>query len=507
MDNNQIRIRFAPSPTGFLHIGSLRTVLFSYIIAKKLNGKFILRIEDTDQKREVEGVVNGLINILNWTGIKFDEGPHVGGNFGPYIQTQRLEIYKKYYQELLKKGEAYYCFCDEEKLKLMRNEQMQKKLPPRYNRNCRDLKEDEIKIKINNGESFVIRQKMPLQGKVVVCDELRGEIKFNNADLDDHVLIKSNKIPTYQFANVVDDHLMKITHVTRAEEWISSFPKNALLYKSFGWEMPKFIHFPIVLNKEGGKLSKRQGDVAVEDYKEKGFLPEALINFCALMGWHPKGDNEILNLNQIIDIFEIKDMGISSAVFDVEKLNWINGNYIRTKPLDELTKMCVPYLIKDGLIEKNENNYKILATNEIINFDYIKKVVGLEQERMKKLSEIGELVNFFFIDKIEYEVELLKWKKVDLKQILENLKLAKKELERIQDIEFIKENLEKILMNLTKETGVGELLWPLRVALTGQKFSPGPFEIAEILGKKKCLERIEQAIKIVCPALRDPEAG
>lgn len=339
---------------------------------------------------------------------------------------------------------------------------------------------------------------MPIKGKIIVHDELRGDIEFNNADLDDHVLIKSNGIPTYQFANVIDDHLMKITHVTRAEEWISSFPKNALLYQSFEWEMPKFIHFPIVLNKEGGKLSKRQGDVAVEDFKEKGYLAEALINFCVLMGWHPKDDNEILSIDQIINLFEIKDMGISSAIFDIEKLNWINGCYIRNKPLDELTEMCIPYLIKDGLIEIiDKQKYKILLTKEIIDFDYLKKIISLEQERMKKISEIGELVKFFFIDKLEYEFELLRWKKNDLKIVLENLKLAKEELEKIQDMEFTKENLEKILIDLTKKTGVGELLWPLRVALTGQKNSPGPFEVAEILGKKRCLQRIKQAIDLI----------
>jgi len=512
--DNQIRLRFAPSPTGFLHIGSLRTVLFSYLIAKKLNGKFILRIEDTDQKREVEGAIEGLIKILDWVGIKFDEGPCIGGDFGPYIQTQRLEIYNKYLEKLLKTKKAYYCFCAPERLQKMREEQQNKKLPPRYDRKCRDLSEEEVKQKIKAGEKFVIRQKMPLQGEVVVYDELRGEIKFKAEDLEDHVLIKSNGIPTYQFANVVDDHLMKISHVTRADEWISSFPKNALLYQSFGWDMPKFIHFSVVLNKEGGKLSKRQGDVAVEDYKEKGYLSEVLINFCALLGWHLKNakiksmsqvksrdqkskllEEEIFSIEKLIELFEIKDIGKSAGIFDIEKLNWMNGYYIRQMDLDKLTEMCIPYLEKDELIQKIENKkFKILATREVVDFDYFKKVIGLEQERMKKLSEIGELTKFFFIDKLEYETELLRWKKVDMNIILKNLELAKEELEKIQDVNFIKENLEKFLMDLTKKTGVGDLLWPLRVALTGQKFSPGPFEIASILSKKKCFKRIEQAM-------------
>jgi nondiscriminating glutamyl-tRNA synthetase len=378
--NNKIRLRFAPSPTGFLHIGSLRTVLFSYLIAKKLNGKFILRIEDTDQKREVEGTIKGLIKILNWVGIKFDEGPilisqkkikdiqnskfkiqNYLGEYGPYIQSERLDIYKKYLEELLKTKKAYHCFCTPERLQKKREEQQSKKLPSRYDKKCRDLSEEEIGQKIKAGEKFVIRQKIPLQGEVIVYDELRGEIKFKAKDLEDHVLIKSNGIPTYQFANVVDDHLMEISHVTRADEWISSFPKNVLLYQSFGWKIPKFIHFPVVLNKEGGKLSKRQGDVSVEDFKEKGYLPEALINFCALMGWHLKKskiknqnvnlEEEIFSMEELIKLFEIKDMRTSPSIFDIEKLNWMNGYYIRKMDLNKLTEMCVPYLIKNKLIK------------------------------------------------------------------------------------------------------------------------------------------------------------
>jgi nondiscriminating glutamyl-tRNA synthetase len=378
--NNKIRLRFAPSPTGFLHIGSLRTVLFSYLIAKKLNGKFILRIEDTDQKREVKGAIKGLIKILNWVNIKFDEGPilisqkkikdiqnskfkiqNYLGEYGPYIQSERLDIYKINLEKLLKTKKVYHCFCTPERLQKIREEQQSKKLPSRYDKKCRNLSEEEIRQKIKAGEKFVIRQKMPLQGEVIVYDELRGEIKFKAKDLEDHVLIKSNGIPTYQFANVVDDHLMEISHVTRADEWISSFPKNILLYQSFGWKIPKFIHFPVVLNKEGGKLSKRQGDVSVEDFKEKGYLPEALINFCVLMGWHLKKskiknqnvnlDEEIFSMKELIKLIEIKDMRTSSSIFDIEKLNWMNGYYIRKMNLNKLTEMCVPYLIKNKLIK------------------------------------------------------------------------------------------------------------------------------------------------------------
>jgi len=319
---SKIRTRFAPSPTGFLHIGSLRTVLFAYLIAKSNDGDLVLRIEDTDQTRKVEGAKKSLTSILDWIGIKFDEGYGIGGEFGPYIQTERLDIYKKYSDKLINNGKAYRCFCSPERLKKMREDQQERKEPPRYDQTCRDLSEAEINKKLNNKDPFVIRQKMPKGAEVIVHDELRGGIKFKCDELDDHVLIKANGIPTYQFAVVVDDHIMKISHVLRGEEWIPSFPKNILLYKAFGWTPPKFIHMPLTLNKGGGKLSKRQSDVAVEDYRKKGYLPEALINFSALMGWHPKGDNEIFSLDELVCEFKIKDMGISASVFDIEKLDY-----------------------------------------------------------------------------------------------------------------------------------------------------------------------------------------
>ncbi|MBU2264204.1 glutamate--tRNA ligase, partial [Patescibacteria group bacterium] len=354
-----IRIRFAPSPTGFLHIGSLRIALFDYLTAKSLDGKLILRVEDTDEKREVQGATESLIKILDWAGLKFDEGPHVGGNFGPYIQSQRLNIYKKYVDELLADNQAYYCFCSVERLQKMREEQQAQKQPPKYDKFCRNLSKEEIEKKIKQGESYVIRQKIPLDGEIIVYDELRGEIKFQNANLEDHILLKADGRPTYQLANAVDDHLMEISHVLRGDEWLSSFPKNILLYQAFGWQLPKFIHLPLTLNKDGGKLSKRQGDVAIEDYKTKGYLPEALLNFCVLQGWHPSASikasvdkkDEILSLEEMVKYFDYHSMGISPSVFDIEKLDYFNGYYIRQKPLEELTKLCLPFLVKDEIIE------------------------------------------------------------------------------------------------------------------------------------------------------------
>jgi len=479
---NKIRTRFAPSPTGFLHMGSLRTVLFDFLIAKSLGGKFILRIEDTDQKREVEGAVEKLIDIIEWFGIKIDEGPHVGGEFGPYIQSQRLDIYKKYIEELLKKDEAYPCFCTEEKLKAMREEQQAKKMPPRYDRACRDLKKEEAEERMKKGEKYVIRQKMPISGEILAHDELRGEIKFNCAYLDDHILMKSNGIPTYQFANVVDDHFMEITHVVRGEEWIPSFPKNILLYNSFGWTPPKFFHMTLTLNKGGGKLSKRQGDVSVEDYRAKGYLPEALLNFSVLLGWHPEGEEEIISLEEMVKNFKIEKMGTHPAVFDIEKLDYFNGYYIRHMDLDKLTNLCIPFLQKNDI--------------KTDNFEYIKKVIALEQERLKKLSEIGELTKFFFEVKLDYDKNILAWKKMSLEDAKKNLTLLLVELKKIDEKNWERKYLENYLIKWIKESNYknGEFLWPLRVALTGREASPSPFEVAEVLGKERSISRVQSAI-------------
>jgi len=493
---NSVRVRFAPSPTGFLHIGGLRAVLFDYLITKTLGGKLILRIEDTDKKRQVEGAVQGLINILDWAGIKFDEGPHVGGDFGPYTQSERKEIYKEHAEALIKKGAAYRCFCNEDRLKKMREKQQAQKMPPRYDRACRDLSEQQAAEKIKNGEAFVVRQKMPLAGEIIAHDELRGDIKFSAADLDDQVLIKTDGMPTYQLANVVDDHLMKISHVLRGDEWISSFPKNILLYRGFGWEAPKFIHLTLTLNKTGGKLSKRQGDVAVEDFRAKGYLPEALLNFCVLQGWHPSASakapsdkkDEILGLDQMIEYFDYKDMGTSPAIFDIEKLDYFNGYYIRQMSLEKLTKLCLPFLGENLKLTNNAGKQSL---------EYMQKVIGLEQERLKNLSQIGELTAFMFMDDLQYEPKLLIWKKLTTEQVKINLQTIFELLEKTSEVDWTDKKMEEAIMSYlrAKEFKAGDYLWPMRAALTGQKASPGPFEVAEVLGKEASLKRINQAIK------------
>lgn len=486
----KIRTRFAPSPTGYLHIGGLRTALFALLIARSQNGKLIFRLEDTDQKRLVKDAADKLIKTLDWAGIKFDEGPHLGGEYGPYVQSERREIYKKYCTELIDKKKAYYCFCTEDRLMKIRKKQQQEKKPPRYDRCCRNLSEEQIADKIKAGIPYVVRQKMPLTGTVKVFDELRGEIVFRADELEDHVLIKSNGMPTYQFAVVVDDHLMEISHVVRGEEWIPSFPKNALLYRFFGWSEPKFIHLPLILNKNGGKLSKRKGDASVEDFIKKGYLAEALINFTALLGWHPKGDKEIFGLEELFKKFKISNMGVSSAVFDIAKLDFFNSYYIRQKNVDDLTDLCWPYL-QDN-ITKSSSRHKQSK-------EFAKKAIKTEQERMKQLSEIGDLTEFYYVDKLDLDSAMLPWKKTTTQATKDNLLTILEIVHKIPDKNWTNDSIEDSIITYLQaaKLKIGEYLWPMRVALTGRRASPGPFEVAEVLGKQETIERIKDAAKLL----------
>ena len=487
-------------------MGGLRTALYNYLFAKHNNGDFILRIEDTDKARFVEGSVEDLARILDLTGLKYSEGVFTDnsgkiaqkGDFGPYMQSERLDIYKKYIDELIKNDYAYFCFCSQERLEEMRKDQQTRKIAPMYDGKCRGLSKAEVKNLIKKKTPYVIRLKTPKSGFTEFKDLIYGKIKIANETIDDQVLIKSDGYPTYHFANVIDDHLMEISHVVRGEEWLPSTPKHILLYKAFGWDIPEFAHLPLLLNPDKSKLSKRQGDVAVEDYLNKGYLPEALLNFILLLGWNPKTEEEIFSLDEMIKRFDLSGVNKYGAVFNIEKLDWINGFYIRGTSIEELTKLCVPYLIEAGLIEKVSSiKYQVLSTGEEVGFDYLKKVVALEQERMKKLSEIGELVKFIFVDKLEYDEDLLIWKKMSSEKVKNNLELAYRELEKINEKNFTENNLEKVLRDLMERKGIktGELLWSLRVSLTGLKGSPGPFEVGGVLGKEKVLERIREGIK------------
>ncbi len=484
----KIRLRFAPSPTGFVHLGSLRTVLFDYLLTKSLNGELILRLEDTDKSREVKGALDNLLNICSWLGIEFSEGPHrENPNFAPYIQSQRISVYKKYTQELIQNGSAYPCFCTKESLDKMRNEQTKNKQAPKYDRKCRNLTKEEVKERLGKKENHVIRQKMPLEGEVKVYDELRGSISFKSNDLEDHILMKSDGMPTYQLASVIDDHLMEISHVSRGEEWIPSMPKNVLLYKAFNWEVPKFIHFPLILNKDGGKLSKRQGDVFVEEYKNQGYLPDALINFCALLGWHPKNDRELFTLNELEKEFSINGLGISPAIFDIDKLQHFNSHYLRKKSDNELYLLTKPFLIKAKLISENPNKEEEQKCL---------KLMPLAKERIKTLSDIPHFFSFFFND-IDYEKELLVWKNLSKEDIINNLQEILKILQeqKTWELKSLEENIISYLKENNKKNG--DYLWPLRVALSGAKFSPSPFENAWVLGKNESLNRIKKAIELL----------
>ena len=503
--NNKIRTRFAPSPTGMLHVGSLRTAFYNYLFAKHNNGDFVLRIEDTDRSRYVEGSIENLVKILDLMGLEYSEGIFTGnnsktcqkGDFGPYMQSERLEIYKKYVDELIKNDYAYFCFCSQERLNEMRKEQQAQKIAPMYDGKCRGLDKKEIQRLLDKKTPFVVRLKVPKDGFTEFDDLIYGKIKIANRTIDDQVIMKSDGFPTYHLANVIDDHLMEISHTIRGEEWLPSTPKHILLYKAFGWDLPKFAHLPLLLNPDKSKLSKRQGDVSVEDYLNKGYLPEALLNFILLLGWNPKTEEEVFSIEEMIKRFDLSGVNKTGAIFNTEKLDWINGVYVRHIPLEELTKLCVPYLIETKLIkEVSSIKYQVLSTGEVVNFEYLKKVVALEQERMKKLSEIGESVKFIFVDKLEYEKDLLIWKKMDFEKVKNNLELIYQELEKIDEKDLTKDNLEKVLRDLMEREGIktGELLWPLRVALTGLKGSPGPFDVAIVLGKEKVLERIQFAI-------------
>ncbi|MFA4817415.1 MAG: glutamate--tRNA ligase [Parcubacteria group bacterium] len=492
-EKNKIRVRFAPSPTGYMHVGNFRTALYTYLFAKKHKGDFILRIEDTDQKRYVQDALEKLIQIMDWAGLEYSEGVYIEdgkviqkGDFGPYIQSERLDIYKKYAQELVDKGQAYYCFCAPERLEEMRAEQSKKKQAPMYDRSCLQLSADEIKKKIEADEKYVIRQKINTEGFTEYEDLIRGKIKIKNDTLDDQILMKSDGYPTYNFANVIDDHLMQISHILRGEEYISSTPKYIQLYQNFGWKVPAFAHLPLLLNPDKAKLSKRQGDVSVEDYIQKGYLKKAIINFVAMLGWNPGegSTQEIFSVDELIEKFDLSHVHKSGAIFDLKKLDWLNAQYIKKLSIEELYEKTKEFFSEKDFFKNANDNKK---TEE-----YLKKVLTIEQERLVNFSGVGEANKFFFCDN-DYDKELLRWKKSTDEDLKNNLEKVKNILENIQDPNWTKENLEKNLLEAAGDRR-GDLLWPLRAALTGEQKSPSPFEVAWVLGKKETLDRIKKAL-------------
>jgi glutamyl-tRNA synthetase len=482
--SNEIRVRFAPSPTGYLHVGGLRTALYNYLFAKHHHGKFILRIEDTDQSRKVEGAVENLIQTLKWAGVEYDEGPDKDGGFGPYIQSQRLPVYITHAKELIQKGHAYYCFCSTERLAEVKNKNKELKLPFSYDRHCRNIAPDEAQRRVDAGEPHVIRMKMPLEGELTFEDIIRGKVTIGFNVLDDQVLIKSDGFPTYHLAVVVDDHLMGITHVIRGEEWLSSVPKHFLLYQFFGWEVPVMAHLPLLLNPDKSKLSKRQGDVAVEDYRNKGYLKEALVNFVAFLGWNPGDDRELFSIEQLVQEFSLERVGKSGAVFNVEKLNWLNQQHLRLKSYEELSMVMKPLLAAKGITVSDDA--------------YLETVIALLKDRLTFPQDFVDISEYFFVEPTSYDEAAIKknWETETPARV-----------RRLADTfnaltEFTHDSIETALRALAEQLQVktSKLIHPTRLALSGKSAGPGLFEMMVVLGKETVVRRLRTAAEKISAA-------
>jgi glutamyl-tRNA synthetase len=487
-----VRVRYAPSPTGEPHLGVLRTAIFDYLFAKANNGVFIVRQEDTDQARSVPGSFERILESLNWLGTPPDEGMMLTedgqltekGDFGPYTQSKRLDIYKKYSDQLIEAGKAYRCFCTSERLEQMRADQQAQKLPPRYDRHCRNLTPEESLYR--SAEKHVVRQAMPLEGTIVVKDLLRGDIEFQAADMDDHVLLKTDGFPTYQLANVVDDHLMEITHVLRGEEWISSGPKNVLLYQSFGWEPPVWVHLPLVLGPDKAKLSKRHGAEPVLSYRDRGYLPEAILNVLAFIGWSPGTEEEFFTKNELIQHFKLEKAQKAAAVFNLERLDFVNGWYIRHLAVGDVAEHMQPYLDKAGIT--------------IADPHYLLTVARILQERLKHFDETVE-VSWFFFKRPEVTDELRQLtipKKGDAETTHRILGEVVDFLSGLAEGQWKLDILQELLYSFTESHHYKnmEVLWPIRAALTGVQASPGTFEMLIILGKEESLERLRAVLSV-----------
>lgn len=479
MEYSKIRTRFAPSPTGYMHVGNLRTALYAYLISKHEDGDFILRIEDTDQERYVEGAVDIINNTLKATGLVHDEGPDLGGDYGPYVQSERKGIYLQYAKELVDKGEAYYCFCDKDRLENLRKDLESKNETFRYDKHCLHLSKEEIQENIEKGIPYVIRQNNPVEGTTSFEDVIYGHISVDNSELEDMILIKSDGLPTYNFANVVDDHLMKITHVVRGSEYLSSSPKYNRLYDAFGWEVPVYVHCPPIMKDAHNKLSKRNGDASFQDLVSKGYLKEAVLNYIALLGWNPGSNEEIFSLKELVKIFDYKNINKSPAIFDSQKLKWMNGEYIKRLALDTFHELALPYY--EGILPKEMDS---------------KKVSELMQTRVEILSEIPEKIGFF-AELPEYSVDIFLHKK--MKTTIENsLENLTKILPALEDLEpWNSDTIAELISEFVTKEGVknGQIMWPIRSALSGLQSSPGGYlELADILGKDESISRIKIAI-------------
>ncbi|GLC28772.1 glutamate--tRNA ligase [Clostridium omnivorum] len=481
MKTNKVRTRFAPSPTGYMHVGNLRTALYAYLIAKHEDGTFILRIEDTDQERYVEGAIDVIYNTMKLTGLNHDEGPDIGGDYGPYVQSERKGMYLEYAKQLVGKGEAYYCFCTKERLDSIKSSSEDSKGISKYDKHCLHLSKEEIEDNLAKGIPYVIRQNNPTAGTTTFDDVIYGTISVDNSDLEDMILIKSDGYPTYNFANVVDDHLMGITHVVRGSEYLSSSPKYNRLYEAFGWEIPVYVHCPPIMKDAQHKLSKRNGDASFEDLMEKGYLKDAVINYIALLGWNPGDNQEIFTLQELVEKFDYKNINKSPAIFDPVKLKWMNGEYIKKLSLEEFNAIAKPY-------------YEAVIKNPNIN---LLKISELLHTRTEILSDISEKVDFFDeLPKYSNELYVHKKMKTTIENSLENLEKVLPVLEAIENWEL--KTIEDTVLNLVVTLGIknGQLLWPMRTALSGKAMTPGgAFELADILGKEESVKRIKFGIE------------
>jgi len=481
-----IRVRFAPSPTGYLHVGGLRTALYNYLFARRNGGKFILRIEDTDRNRYVEGAVENLINALKWCGLEFNEGPDIGGNYGPYLQSQRLEIYQNHVHKLIEGGNAYYCFCTQQRLEQLKEEQQRQKLPQaKYDKHCQMLGSEEIKQKLETNTPYVVRLNVEPNRRIIFDDIVRGKVEFESNNVDDQVLIKSDGYPTYHLANVVDDHLMEISHVIRGEEWLSSTPKHVLLYEAFRWEKPVFAHLPLLLNPDRSKLSKRQGDVAVEDYRSKGFLRDALVNFVALLGWNAGDDKEFYNMEDLINNFSLERVNKSGAVFDLDKLSWLNAEHLRKKSDQELLSFLKEELVNSSFAPDSYDDNYLLA------------VISSMKERVSFVREYLSKSPYFFEAPSGYEETAVQknWRPETPGQMIKLIEAF------TSLINPGKEDYETSLSKVAEELniGKGKLIHPLRLSVSGMSTGPGVFDILTVLGKEEVLKRMKTALDKIKP--------
>ncbi|MFC1974233.1 glutamate--tRNA ligase [Chloroflexota bacterium] len=480
---NSVRVRYAPSPTGFPHVGNIRTALFNWLFARHSGGKFVVRIEDTDVERSIEGAIDAVLDSLRWLGLDWDEGPEVGGEYGPYFQSQRLDLYQKASEYLLAEGNAYKCYCSPETLAEMRAEQRHRKQPPGYDGRCRYLSAQERQENEARGIIPVVRFSVPLEGQTSFNDLIRGKVTFENSTLGDFVLLKSDGYPTYHLANIVDDHGMLISHILRSDEWLSSTPRHVMLYGALGYELPLFAHLPMILGGDRSKLSKRHGATALTEYRDQGYLPQVMLNFLALFGWALDDHTEVFSREELVQHFSLERVSKPGAIFSLDKLKWMNGLYIRNLSIEDLTEMLFPFLERD----------LPSSVNRPVSSEYVRQITPLVQERLTVLGEAAELYDFFFVDELDYDIVLLLGKKLTMETARVGLEAA---LKQLQDQPFDSSALENVIRPLAAELGLksGDFFGLLRVATTGRSAAPPLFQTMAVLGRERCLERIEAAL-------------